>query len=157
MKGKKRCSQNSNGYNEMWSWETLLLNCENFQNCKILEVQATRVFGRAKCKQWVAYCNKFLNSLRILFDILQFFDLQKGTSKLAFVASICCFERLFTLYYYFLINASVLCIWKSSKQHFLFCPLLCWFIGFPTSTHLNNTHNSSPVKSLNLNASSMKN
>ncbi len=57
----------------------------------------------------------------------------------------------------FLRNASVFCIWKSSKQHLLFCPLLCWFICFPTSTHLNNTHNSSVVKSLNLNAYSMEN
>jgi len=156
LKGKRRCSQNSNGYNERWSWKALLLNCKKLQNCKILEMQAMKVFGKVKCKQWVTCCDNFLSSLKILFDILHLFDLPKGTSKLAFVASICCFEHLFVLYYYFLINASFFCIWKSLKQHLLFCRLLCWFTSFPISTHLNNTHNLSSIKSLNLNASSMK-
>jgi len=55
------------------------------------KVQGSKVFGRAKCKQLVACCDKFLSLLKILFGILQFFNLWKGTSKLAFVASICCF------------------------------------------------------------------
>ncbi len=123
------------------------------------KVQGLRVFGRVKCKQWVACsnCNKFFSLLRILFDILQFFYLQKGSSKLACVVSMCCFEHLFALYYYFLKNASVFCIWESSKQHLLFCPFLCWFLSFPASTNLNNTNNLSLVKLLNLNASSMEN
>ncbi len=51
--------QNVDGYNERWSWKALLLNCEELQNCIILEVLVVRVFGRMKCKQWMAYCESF--------------------------------------------------------------------------------------------------
>jgi hypothetical protein len=141
LKGKRRCLQNSNGYDGRWSWKSMLLNCEGFQNCRKLQrCKDRRFLGEwSVSNEWVvAIVKGFWVCWGFYLASCSFF-----TCKRPQISLHCCFHLLFWTFVCTLLLLFEKCKFflhlKKLKTTFVVLPtplLVYWFSHFnPSQQH----------------------